>query len=172
MLSVLFVVFLTGCGSDDEKDAQSLSITIDGVKADLPFASAVLLIDNGARTLNITAMKSQTNFMSIAVSDWDFNNPPEKALIVKKYYASILSIPVGQCEDVGTETHCPIGIVTYFVNSDLYSSPYLDEEHEGYVNITKCDGKKVSGSFKTSIGNGNGEKAVEGTFENLPYVSN
>lgn len=168
------VVFFPGCGSDDDKNSASLTVILDGETLSLPFSSAVLVTDGDARTLNISAIKSESNLLSLAVSDWAFNSLPENGIVVKKYFTDIESVPeTGQCETVEDETYCPVALITYSDPTGLYSSGFV-EGGDGYIEITKCDNsaKKISGKFKAGITTDPEVDPViiEGTFENLPYI--
>ena len=180
LLSQLVILLVLGqfigCGGDDASPSPSISLTIDGAKQSVKFAGAQLLVedygDQEGRSLNITAI-SGSNALTITVSNWSFQNPPEDGVIVKKYEHLFTdqTLDKGQCMSEGIEAYCDGGTVTY-TSDDFYATAFYEGSYPGFVHITKCDtkSKRISGSYDVVVSNDTDEFTLKGEFKNIQYV--
>jgi hypothetical protein len=179
---LLTSVLFTHCGGDDFKP--SVSYTIDGENQKVASVTASLQFetqyDHQGRSLNITAAAGTSKLLSVVVSNWDYQNPPDNGILTKTYDATF---------DFETETEndlatcleltgvnegvflCDGALVTYIGNSDIYFSAF-DGNTEASVTITGCNPSKrtISGSFMAKIQNfDSNELTVSGEFKNVKY---
>lgn len=173
---LLVLVQFIGCNGDDASPSASISLSIDGAKQSVKFSGAQLLVedygDHEGRSLNITAI-SGTNVLTVAVSNWSFQNPPEDGVIAKKYENLFTdqTLDKGQCMSEGIEEYCDGGTVTY-TSDDFYASAFYEGSYAGFVHITKCDtkSKRISGTYDVVVSNDTDEFTLKGEFKNVPYL--
>lgn len=169
---------LSGCG-DDESPSPSLTLNIDGTNIKITTVTGLLIFSDEsgheARTLNLTGLTKNGDYLSIQVTNWDFQNPPTNGLVVKKYYnlfGGEEGIESADCLEVGDVTLCDAGVVTFIPDAEdeIYTSAF-DEDVEGVIEITASKGKKVSGTFDVILTGFSNETDIhaKGTFKNVGY---
>lgn len=170
---------LSGCGGDDDAPSASLTLSLDGTNVKITAVTGLMLMDeqNGheARTLNLTGLTKNGDYLSIQVTNWDFQNPPTNGLVVKKYYNLFDGedgIESADCLEVDEATLCDAGLVTLITDEDdeIYTSAF-DEDVAGVIEITSSKGKKVSGTFDVVLTGFTNEVDLhaKGTFKNIGY---
>ncbi len=170
---------LSGCGGDDDAPSASLTLNVDGTNLKITVVTGLMLMDeqNGheARTLNLTGLTKNGDYLSIQVTNWDFQNPPANGLVVKKYYNlfdGAEGVEAADCIEVDDVTLCDAGLVTFIADSDdeIYTSAF-DEDVAGVIEITSSKGKKVSGTFDVVLTGFSNEVDIHatGTFKNVGY---
>jgi hypothetical protein len=118
--------------------------------------------------------------LSIAVSNWDFQNPPDNGILTGDYDAawdyknSGEENPRANCLPLeGGLTLCDGGLVTMHFENDTYSSVFNGNTAATII-ISKCDPRRrtVSGKFNASVGlpDGTRQYTVTGSFENVVYT--
>ena len=175
---------LTFCGDDDDKNAPQFSFTIDGVAQEVQITSGILRSeiqhDHEGRALNITAVVKNNKTLSVAVSNWDFQNPPANGVLTGEYDATWdfenteEENPFANCLSLeGGVTLCDGGLVSLISEGNFYTSVF-DGPTDATITISKCDASKrtVSGSFTAKIAGFDGvhQYTVTGNFENLAYI--
>ena len=170
---------LSGCG-DDEASSPSLTLNIDGTNIKVTTVTGLLIFSDEsgheARTLNLTGLTKNGDYLSIQVTNWDFQNPPANGLVVKKYYNLFdgeEGIASADCLDIGDGVSlCDAGVVTFIPDAEdeIYTSAF-DEDVEGVIEITASKGKKVSGTFDVILTGFSNETDIhaKGTFKNVGY---
>ena len=169
---------LSGCG-DDESPSASMTLTIDDVKVKITTVTGVLIFSDEsgheARTLNLTGVTNHGDYLSIQVTNWDFQSPPVNGLVAKKYYNLFdgeEGIESADCLEVGDVTLCDAGLVTFMPDAEeeIYTSAF-DEDIAGVIEITSSKGKKVSGTFDVILTGFSNEVDLhaKGTFKNVGY---
>ena len=102
MKNTLFVALLlgafifSGC-DDDEQDLGSFKVTQNGSESDVSITTATLTVGSGQNSasgrafhkLNISGDIGD-EAISVTVSNWDFQEPPDKAIFAKDYYNVLL----------------------------------------------------------------------------------
>lgn len=178
LISTLFISF-SGCG-DDDSASPSMTLNIDGTNVKITTVTGVMIFTNQngyeARGLNITGLTSDDNYITVQITNWDFQNPPNNGFLKKKYY-NIFDSEEGQeaaecLEDDGI-TMCDGGLLTYTVfdgGGEIYTSAF-DEDLAGFIEVTASNGKKISGNFDAIITGFSNETDlhVTGTFKNVGY---
>lgn len=183
MLASAFV--FTFCGDDDKPSTPQFSYTIDGKSEPVEYVNASLQsdiqADHEGRSLNLTFVKAGVfKSLSIAVSNWDFQNPPDNGILTGEYdvawdyetnegenpLANCLSFEDGL-------TLCDGGLVNLYMENDHYSSVFYGNTAAS-ITISKCDpsSRTVSGTFNTKVGllDGTKQHTVTGSFENVNYT--
>jgi hypothetical protein len=173
------------CGDDDDS-GPALSYTIDGQSQPVQTVTGVLMSEiqynREGRTLNITAAQGLDQLLSVAVSNWDFQNPPDNGILTGEYDATLdedntVDNPLAECLPLTGENEgvylCAVGLISVVSGQDLYFSVF-DGDAEAMIVITSCDpGKRtVSGTFQGKIGTLDGEtiKTISGSFTNVKYT--
>lgn len=181
--TVLFATLTFSHCGDDESVA-TVTYSIDGDKQKVLTVTAILQTstdyDHEGRALNITAANGTSKMLSIAVSNWDFQNPPENGVLEKTYdatfdYESGDDNGLANCleltdENVGVFL-CEGALITYIGESDIFFSAF-DGNTQATVTITKCNTSKktVSGSFMAKVQNfDEDEYTITGEFSDVKY---
>lgn len=180
LLSALF----TFCG-DEPAPAESTHFvySIDGISKNVESITGMIeskkQFDHEERSLKINVSNSISQTVTISVTNWDFQNPPKDAIIEAEYDATFDieamdgANPNGECvaltgSNAGV-TLCSGGAITYTLQGDVYTSIF-DGNTEATISITKCNKKKISGSFTADLKTVSGKKlSVSGTFKNVKY---
>jgi hypothetical protein len=173
------------CGDDDDS-GPALTYTIDGQSQPVQTVTGVLMseiqYDREGRSLNITAAQGFDQLLSVAVSNWDFQNPPDNGILTGEYDATLdedntEDNPLAECLPLTDENEgiylCAVGLISMVSGQDLYFSVF-DGDTGATIVITSCDpGKRtVSGTFQGKIGTIDGEtiKTISGSFTNVKYT--
>jgi len=175
----------TFCGDDDKPAGPQFSYTIDGKSEPVENVSAILQSQIQAghegRALNLTFLKAGVfKSLSVAVSNWDFQNPPDGGILTGEYdaawdYENIEEEnPLADCLSLeGGLTLCDGGLVALVTENDFYSSVFEGNE-SATITISKCDpgSRTVSGTFNAKIGllDGSVQHTVTGSFDNVKYI--
>jgi len=187
MILVLAFVF-TFCGNDDEKSSgPQFTYSIDGASQDVQTVTGLLRsqiqYDHEGRALNITAFAANNKTLTIGVSNWDFQNPPDDGVLTGEYDATFdfeeteEENPFANCLALTGDNEgvflCDGGLVTLISGSD-FSTSVFDGDTEATITISKCDASKhtVSGTFSAKVAAFDGTQPymITGTFENVSYI--
>jgi hypothetical protein len=180
-IGILLIGFVTiRCGKDDDASKSSMTLKVDGQAVELSVSTATLSFetqnDHEGRALQMLG-SANGKMLTIGISNWDFQNPPENGIKVKTYTAAFDENIVGEAEclslDGGSVELCEGILITYTVGDKMYMSALYEGEYDGFVKVTACDGsaKKASGEFDLKLDDGEGnELALEGSFENVTYI--
>lgn len=173
---VTLAIQFFGCSKDEETKA-SMSITVDGIAQPVSILSTVLVFeaqeDHEGRAMQTTA-QSNSNLLTVGISNWDFQNPPINGILQKTYY----DVEEGSltenadCLEEGDIMYCDGYLITYTVNNETFYSA-MDDEYEGTLTVTKCDvkNKKISGEFSCKLVSvDENEIIMTGKFQNLSYL--
>jgi len=175
----------TFCGDDDKASAPQLSYMIDGESVPVENVNGSLQseirADHEGRSLNLIFVKAGVfKLLSVAVSNWDFQNPPDNGILIGEYDAAWdyenteEENPLADCLSLeGGLTLCDGGLVTLHMENDLYSSVF-EGNTAATITISKCDlnTRTVSGTFNAKVGllDGSEQHTVTGSFENVKYT--
>lgn len=181
-LILLTSITFTYCGNDDVKP--SVTYTIDGENQKVTTVTATLQFetqyDHEGRALYITAAAGASKMLSIAISNWDYQNPPDNGVLTKTYDATF-DFETEEDNDLATCLEltggnagvflCDGALVTYIGNSDIYFSAF-DGNTEASVTVTTCSPSKrtISGTFTAKAQNFDSQELViSGEFKNVKY---
>lgn len=174
LMTLLFA--FTGCGDDDDSSQSSMTLTIDGTEQNVSNAAGLLAFntayDHERRAL-IIAGETGDNEITLTIANWDFQEALSDA-VKSKEYSVILdenSPETAQCLELeGGVFLCDGALVTYTTEADLFLSAFV-EDYNGYIRITSCRGKKISGEFDVKA-EGQDENVItlKGTFTDIPYT--
>jgi hypothetical protein len=179
LLAVLFTV--SRCG--DDEPASSFSYSINGTAQKASTVSGELRFetqyDHEGRALNISVLTGSSQWLSVAVANWDFQNPPANGILTGEYDATFdfenTDNPDPQTDCLTLEggvALCPGGLVSYFDETNFYFSAFGDEP-EGTVTITACNtsSRTLSGTFSAKVTSvdENSELLITGSFQNVKY---
>lgn len=173
-MALLFA--FAGCGDDDDSSQSSMSLTIDGTEQKVSNAAGVLAFetayDHERRSL-IIAGEAGDNEVTLTVANWDFQEALTGA-VKSKEYTVILdenTPETAQCLELeGGVFLCDGALVSYMTNADVFYSAIV-EDYKGYVKITSCSGKKISGEFDVKAeGQDENMITMKGTFTNISYT--
>lgn len=183
-LLLAFPLLLTFCGDDESAPKSNFSYKIDGVSQDVQTVAGQMAFsveyDHEGRSLNLTAAKGFTQMLSIAVSNWDFQNPPAEGVLTGEYDASFdmentdTDNPLSDCLELTGENAgvmlCDGALVTLIKNDNVWFSAY-DGAADATVTITKCANHTVSGTFSAKVADFDGadEQMITGSFSNVKY---
>jgi hypothetical protein len=177
----------TQCDKKDDAAPQqkaSLTFSVNGTSKEASVSSGVLSFrtqhSHQVRYLQISSIVEGNHF-SIAVSNWDFQNPPNDSIKVKTYNNVFAeqNIAKSECLPVGGNVSlCDRGFVTYVVDADAangktYMSGFYDGDYNGFIKISACNpaNKTVSGEYDVKVDDGDGvELTLKGKFENVIYL--
>lgn len=182
--ALLIQAIFFGC-SEEDVDNGSFVITVNGQQKNVSEISARLTLTNaqsqsgdGNHALRIDGLIGEDS-VSIRISNWTFQEPPDNAIIVKDYYNVFLDEELAVGEETETclrvtenNRVCEGAIVSYITDDTLYWSFSIEDEETPIIRITHCDNQRVSGDFNLSLENPEDfdEKlVVSGTFTNLKY---
>jgi hypothetical protein len=182
-LILLTSVTFTYCGNDDVKP--SVTYTIDGENQKVTTVTATLQFetqyDHEGRALYITAAAGASKMLSIAISNWDYQNPPDNGVLTKTYDATF-DFETEEDNDLATCLEltgdyegvflCDGALVTYIGDSDIYFSAF-DSNTEASVTVTVCSPSKrtISGSFTAKVQNFDSQELIiTGEFKNVKYT--
>ncbi len=183
-LLILALAFVfTFCSKDDEVSKPQFAFTIDGTSQKVQVTSGVLLSEiqygHEGRALYITAVSENHKTLSVGVSNWDFQNPPDNGILTGEYNATFdfentqEENPFGDCLAVEGATLCDGGLVTLIEDNNSYFSAF-DGATDATITITKCDAGKrtVSGTFSAKVASFDGvqQYTIAGSFDNLTYL--
>lgn len=176
-------IIVPGC-SDDEEDKGSFKVTLDGTEKEVSVSRATLTISDGqtsssgrgSHVLRIAGMIDDDS-ISIFISNWDFQEPPDNALLVKDYYNIFFydELEVGEKTETCMKTSvnsmaCEGTEVKYLRGDKLFSS---NSSEAVVISLTKCDGKRVSGTFDITLINPYDEAdklVINGSLTDLRYT--
>lgn len=186
LLLLTFPVMLTFCGDDDEGGSK-LSYTIDGQSQKVETVIGVLQYeiqyDHEGRGLYITAAKGMDQMLSVAVSNWDYQNPPDEGVLEKEYDTTFdveetsEDHPLSDCLVLSGDnegvTLCDGGLISLISGSEMYTSVF-DGNTNGSITITSCNAAKhtISGTFQATVADFDGAQQFEiaGSFTNVKYL--
>lgn len=191
MRNILFAALLlgafifSGCDDDDAQDVGSFKVTHAGAETDVEITMATLTVSSGQNSasgrsshkLNISGDVHDES-ISILVSNWDFQDPPDNAIFAKEYYNVFLDeqLEVGEetetCMRVSTNQNVCEGILISYTKGDKTFSSF-SLENDVVLKVDKCDGQRITGTFNIVLTNPYDETdqlVVKGTFTNLPYT--
>lgn len=184
-LMILASVFIFSfCGDDDKGNTPKAAFSIDGESKKVQTISGVLQsqvqYEHEGRALNITIATDDGQILSVAVSNWDFQNPPDNGVLPGEYDAAFdfeeteEENPLANCLMLdGNVALCDGGLVSLVSESDFYTSVF-DGNTQASITISKCDAgnRTVSGTFSATIGHFDGVETytVTGSFTNVKYV--
>lgn len=178
-----FAIIVPGC-SDDEEDKGSFNVTLDGTEREVSVFRATLTISDGqgtshghgSHTLRIDGLIDEDT-VGIDISNWDFQEPPDNAVLVKDYYNIFIDgeMEVGEQTETCLQTSsnsrvCQGSLISYLTGDKLFSS-YSGETV--IISLTKCDGKRVSGTFDITLTNPYNEAdklVLNGSLKDLQYT--
>ncbi len=178
--------FILSSCQDENEDRGVFEIALDGANKKVSVTSATLKVGNGQHsasgsgfhTLSISALV-EGETVTISVSNWDFQEPPSKAIFVKDYHNVYLDevLEVGEgtetCMKVSeNQTVCEGVVISYTQGDKTFTSSLLDN-NTVILSVTKCDGARISGTFDISLVNPHDTSdivVIQGTFTNLPYT--
>jgi hypothetical protein len=180
---LLTAVAFTHCGDDEFKP--SVSYTIDGENQRVVSVTGMLQFetqyDHEGRALYITAAAGTSKMLSIAVANWDYQNPPANGILTKTYdatydFESESGNDLATClELTGDNTGvflCDGALVTYILNNDVYFSAF-DGNTQASVTVTACSPSKrtISGTFTAKVQNFDAQElTIVGEFTNAKYT--
>lgn len=183
-LLLLVSVLLFSCGGDDDGDGNTdgngtMTVIKDGVSFTIDATNNTLVGETqqgqDGRRLDIRC-NVDGGTLIIAVSNWDFQNPPVDGIVQKVYGTNEDGVGSNSvCMDSNGFTFCDGGLVTYLVGTDSYVSESLEDPAEGTITITGNDAtnKTVSGTFNVIVGKFGTltpeEITFTGTFTDIPY---
>ena len=174
----------TFCGDDDKPSTPQLTYTLDGESQNIQAVSGILQSqiehNHEGRALNINAVVGNGQTLSIAVSNWDFQNPPDNGVLTGEYDATWdfedteTENPFANCLSLdGGVTLCDGGLVSLISASKFYTSVF-DGNTEASITISKCDApnRTVSGTFSAIISEFDGVEqfTITGSFTNVKYI--
>jgi hypothetical protein len=183
---LVFLLILTcfvNCGEDESPT--SVTYSIDGENQKVRTVTAYLQFstdyDHEGRTLYITAANGSSIMLSIAIANWDFQNPPNNGLVEKTYdatfdYESGSDNEFASCLELtgnNADVHlCDGALVTYIGESDIYFSAF-DNNTQATVTLTDCNPSKktMSGTFTAKVQNFSEDDdfVITGEFKNVKY---
>lgn len=190
ILSLALILILSGtftfCGDTSTEVSTHFVYKVDGISKEVQSIAGIIQTeiqyDHKKQTLTMSASNSFAEIITVSVSNWDFQTPPENGLLEKEYDATYdeeqgeSNSPHIQCIDLtganAGVTICDGGIVTFTQDSKLYTSIFTGNEN-GTITITKCDPeqKSISGSFAVQVQYAIGQKLkLAGTFTNVKYT--
>jgi hypothetical protein len=170
---LLSAIILSGC-DDKEESIGSFEITVQSTETQVSVSKATLTVSGGqtagsgqgSHALRI-AGGVMGDSISILISNWDFQEPPDNAIIIKDYFNEDLCHQVSENQRV-----CEGAIIQYMEGDKIYWSFSKDESIQ-ILHITKCDGNRVSGTFDLELENvsdNEDKKSVSGEFTDLQYT--
>lgn len=180
---LLTSITLTHCGDNEFKP--SVSYTIDGENQKVVTVTATLQFetqyDHEGRSLYITAAAGTSKLLSVAISNWDYQSPPDNGILVKTYDATF-DFDTNEDNDLATCLEltgdnegvflCDGALVTYIGNNDIYFSAFGNNT-QASVTVTACSPSKrtISGTFTAKVQNFNEEElTITGEFKNAKYT--
>jgi hypothetical protein len=149
-LLLLGIVFTFSSCSDDGGEGSKFTYKVDGESQKVQTVSGILQFetqyDHEGRGLYITAAEGLSKILSIGVSNWDFQNPPDEGILTGDYdatfdFESTEENPfANNCLELAGEgvTLCDGGLVTWISGGSTYYSTF-DGETDATITITKCD---------------------------------
>ena len=184
-LLILTIPFVfTFCDDDDKGSDPEVAFAIDGVSQNVRGISGILRSEiqynHEGRALNITAVTNDYKTLSVLVSNWDFQNPPDNGILTGEYDATFdyqrtdVENPFGDCLQLeGNVMLCDGGLVSLISASKFYTSVF-DGNTEASITISKCDApnRTVSGTFSAIISEFDGVEqfTISGSFTNVKYI--
>lgn len=187
LLIIASVFVFTFCGDDDKPSTPQLTYSLDGesqsVQTVTAFLQSQIQYSHEGRALNITAVMGNGEMLSVAVSNWDFQNPPDNGILAGEYDATFdfedteTENPFANCLTLTGENEgvvlCDGGLVSLISGSDFYTSVF-DGDTEASITISKCDAgnRTVSGTFSAKIAGFDGvqQYTISGSFDNVKYI--
>lgn len=173
----------TFCDEPTPAESTHFVYSVDGISKNVQSINGLLQseiqFEHEERSLKVIVSNSTSQTITIGISNWDFQNPPENGILEAEYDATFdieamdQANPNGDClaldgSNAGI-TLCSGGVITYTLQGDVYTSIF-DGNTEATITITKCTKKKISGSFTANLENVNGDNlTVSGTFKNVKY---
>jgi hypothetical protein len=190
VLSLASLLLLSGiftfCGDNVTEESTHFVYSVNGISKNVQTITGLLQTeiryDHKAQTLVLTASNDVSEAITVKVSNWDFQTPPEKGVLEKVYDATYDGEPGEnhsphvECLDL-TGAHagitiCDGGLVTFMMDGKLYTSIFTGNE-ESTITITECDPDKlsVSGEISVKVQTAIGDKLkLSGTFTNVKYT--
>jgi hypothetical protein len=181
-LALALTFLFSGCS---EEKTSVFELTLDGTNKNVSVETTTLTVHSAedsesgraAHVLKIEGKTGEDSF-EVTISNWDFQEPPEKAIAPKDYYNVFLDeeLEVGQhngtCMRVAANSNvCEGVIISYTKNGTSFYST-SNENSELIIQITKCDGQRTSGNFDLMLENPHNttEKVhISGSFKDLKY---
>jgi hypothetical protein len=159
--------------------------TVERINKEVRTITGLLAIaveyDHKKQSLKLGTTNSFSESLTITVSNWDFQNPPENGVIDKVYDATYDAEqgenhgPHVECIDLtganAGVSLCDGGLITLMLDGELYTSIFTGNE-DGTITITEINPEKrsVSGSFSVKVQASIGNKLkLSGTFTNVKY---
>jgi hypothetical protein len=184
--SLLIAAFIfSACDDDDATDTGSFKVTLSGTEKVVTVTKATVTVASGTNSttdqpyhkLNIEGAVGDDT-ITIMVSNWDFQEPPDNAVFAKDYYNNEVDheLEVGEKTETCMRTAsqqmtCEGVLISYLQGDKTYWSFQLIDTV--VLSVEKCDGQRVSGTFDITLANPYDETesmVVKGTFTNLPYT--
>lgn len=181
---MLALAIIVPACSDDDDDKGSFNVTLDGIETAVSVTGATLTVSDGqssssgrgSNTLRIDGMIGE-NAISVDISNWDFQEPPDNAILVKDYYNVFTEdeLEVGEKTETcmktsGTTRVCEGTLLKYLTGDKTFSS---HSSEAVIISLTKCDGKRVSGTFNITLINIHDEAetfVLSGSLTDLRYT--
>jgi hypothetical protein len=163
--------------SDDDSSKASFDLSVDGTSVKVTNPSGVLSFTeeygHEGRGLLVMGQIGEDQ-VTVTVSNWDFQNPPENGVLAKSYSSAFDEemLEEADCLELeGDVTLCEGVLITYTTNGDTFFSAFSDT-YNGTVEITKCSDNKISGKFdlKAKSLSDETEVTLQGNFSNIKYV--
>ncbi|HEU5292204.1 MAG TPA: hypothetical protein VFU05_16255 [Cyclobacteriaceae bacterium] len=190
ILSLVFILTMSGmftfCSDNTTEESTHFVYSADRITKSVQTITGLLQTkveySHKQQSLTISASNSFSEMVTITVTNWDFQNPPENGVLEKKYDATYDAelgenqSPYVECIDLtgpnqGTSL-CDGAVVTFTMDGELYTSIFIGNE-DGTVTISESDpvNKSISGSFDVHVQQSIGKKVkLSGTFTNVKYT--
>lgn len=154
-------------------------MTLQSTETNVTVTKATLTVSGGqtsssgqaSHTLRI-AGKVNEDSISLSVSNWEFQEPPDNAIITKKYF-NVYSDNEELCRQASSNVRVCEGVLIKYMEGDKLFTTFSKDDATIILDITKCDGNKVSGSFDIEMENidDNDEtRTIKGEFTDLKYT--
>lgn len=183
LFAALLIQTLAFSACNDEEDPGTFKVTMNDIEHRVSIATAWLTVSENANGIGYHALRiigvMGEDSLRVIVSNWEFQEPPANAIHVKDYYNVDTpgELEVGEetetCKQVSENQRvCEGVVVEYKSDGELFSS-YSQEPEVVILSISKCSGKRVSGTFSIALQNPHNEEeviVVSGVFEDVRYT--
>lgn len=161
VLFLFLLLLMMSCDQEEVDQSPSFVTTVDGQETVFDLSESYMLFDQvlGNRELHLVGTATVggvADYIGFYIVNYDVQSPPKNSVIAKSYFADPAQ---SACTAVGPYTFCDRGIV-YFGTTNM----------EGSIQITACDGERVSGSFSMLAVHDEEEYVVEMNFQDVPYT--
>jgi hypothetical protein len=171
---LISALLFSACDEDEHENHGSFTVTVQDTETQVFISKATLTVSGGqtagsgqgSNTLRIAGGVMEDS-ITISISNWEFQEPPDNAIITKDYYNEDLCQQVSENKNV-----CEGAIIQYLEGDKIYWS-FSKDETTLILHITKCDGNRVSGTFNLDLENvydNDDKKTVSGEFTDLLYT--